>query len=160
MRPLFHQLPTLQHQDPVRHPDRRKAIEIAARHCVAAPRYISSRPTTQMRHLEWRTPSVRSTVCRAATLVARAPGRPGDCFGASPLAMNALCFAPRGDCYLAVSCGLQLKEFRVQPTQPYQSLVRPLFHQLPTLEHQDPIRHPHRREAVGDQHCHPSFSKL
>src|SRR5260370_767001 len=35
-----------------------------------------------------------------------------------------------------------------------------LMERLIRLEHQDPIRHPHRREAVRDQHRHPTLRQL
>src|SRR2546426_10533377 len=42
----------------------------------------------------------------------------------------------------------------------FRSLVRPLVHQLAALEHQDAVRHPHRRKAVRDEHRHPPLGEL
>lgn len=41
---------------------------------------------------------------------------------------------------------LQLEQLRIQPYKLHQPLVRPLFNQLPALQHQDLVRHHDRRE--------------
>src|SRR5438034_7705705 len=61
---------------------------------------------------------------------------------------------------LPVPCRLQTKQLRVQPALRHQLLVRSLIDELTTLQHQDPVGHPHRGEAVRDEHRHPSGGEL
>jgi hypothetical protein len=48
VRPLLHQLAALEHQNPIRHPHRGEAIEIAARQGVAAPRFALKDPSIDL----------------------------------------------------------------------------------------------------------------
>ena len=60
----------------------------------------------------------------------------------------------------AVSSSLQVEELRVEPAKLEQLLVAPFLEQSAVLEDQDPVRHPHRAEAVADEDRHTPHGEL
>src|SRR3989449_1011682 len=65
--------------------------------------------------------------------------------------------APAGS---AVPGRLQGEQLGVQPAPRHELLVCPLVHQLAPLQYQDAVGHPHRGEAVRDEHGHAALCEL
>src|SRR5437867_3595034 len=61
---------------------------------------------------------------------------------------------------LAIPCRLEREQLGIEPAPRHELLMRPLVDNLPALQHEDPLRHPHGREAVRDEHRHPPLGEL
>src|SRR5712691_3281361 len=64
--------------------------------------------------------------------------------------------APAGS---AVPGRLEREQLGVQPAPRHELLVSPLVHQLAPLQYQNAVGHPHRGEAVRDEHGHAVLCK-
>src|SRR5438552_11849286 len=60
----------------------------------------------------------------------------------------------------AVPGRLEGEQLGVQPAPRHELLVCPLVHQLAPLQYQDAVGHPHRGEAVRDEHGHAALREL